>query len=181
MDNKDADQMLVTLAPLVAMYPNWKPERETLKLYAMILSDIDEALLQEAIVVLLTEIKEFMPVAGAIREAALDLLRYRDEEPNVYTAWSQVMGYFNGRKEVHPLVTETVKLMGGWNVIGRSNNLPSERARFIDAFREMTQERKQKARMLPRTRRFIGEEEIGKLQIGGEAHKAIGVFADDVN
>jgi len=161
------------------MYPNWKPERETLKLYAMILSDIDEALLQEAIIVLLTETKEFMPVAGAIREAALDLLRYRDEEPNVYTAWSQVMGYFNGRKEVHPLVTEGVKLMGGWKVIGQSNNLPSERARFIDAFRELITERKQKARMLPRTRRFIGEEEIGQLQIGDEGPKTIGMFADD--
>ena len=122
-----------------------------------------------------------MPVAGAIRDAALTLVRYRDQDPNVYTAWSQVMGYFNGRKEVHPQVTEVVKLMGGWNVIGRSNNLPSERARFIDAYRELVKERRQRARMLPRTRRFIGEEEIGKLQLGGDRPRAIGMFADDVN
>ncbi len=186
MENKDADQMLITLAPLVAMYPNWRPEPETIKLYAMVLSDMDQALLEEAIIVLLTEPMEFMPVAGAIRDAALDLLRYQEEEPNVYTAWSQVTGYFNGRKDTHPLVDEAAKLIGGWKAIGQSTNLPSERARFIEAYRELVKERRQKARMLPRTRKFIGEEEAGKLtasrpqlEVSDERPVAIGMFADD--
>jgi hypothetical protein len=181
MNERDHSQIATTLAPLMAMYPNWKPERETLKLYAMVLSDIDEALLEEAIVVLLTDPKDFMPVAGAIRDAALTLVNYREGDPNVYTAWSQVTGYFNGRKDVHPLVDETAKLIGGWRAIGQSTNLPSERARFIEAYRELVKERRQKARMLPRTRRFIGEEETGKLQLADEKPKAIKMFADDVN
>ncbi len=133
-------------------------------IYSMVLSDMSREILEEAVVVLLTEPREFMPTPGAIRDAALDLLRYRDSEPSVYTAWSQVMNHFNSRNaEAHPLTEEVVQLMGGWDVIGYSNNLTSERARFVDAYREMTRERKQKQRMLPRTRKFIGEDEAGKL------------------
>lgn len=133
-------------------------------IYSMVLSDMSSEILEEAVVVLLTEPREFMPTPGSIRDAALDLLRYRDNEPNVYTAWSQVMDHFNRRNaKPHSLTEKVVQLIGGWDTVGHSNNLPSERARFVDAYREMTRERKQKQRMLPRTRKFIGEDEPGKL------------------
>lgn len=164
MQIKDEARIMATLAPLIAIFPNWKPEPEAVRLYSMILSDMNSEILEEAIVVLLTEPRDFMPTPGTIRDAALDLISYRDGDPNVYTAWSQVMDHFNRRSsEAHPLTEQVVKLMGGWNVIGLSDNLSSERARFVDAYREMTRERKQKQRMLPRTRKFIGEKEEGKL------------------
>ena len=53
------------------------------------------------------------------------------------------------------LTVAAVELVGGIRAIGHSENLPAERARFIEAFHEVATHRKRMNRMLPAVREFI--------------------------
>ena len=63
-----------------------------------------------------------------------------------------------GLKEVynHPIVNETVKILGGRAVI-ITDNPTADRARFIDAYREIVSRERKKSAMLPEVKGYIAQ------------------------
>jgi hypothetical protein len=63
-----------------------------------------------------------------------------------------------GLQEVysHPVVAETVKILGGRDVI-ITDNPTSDRARFIDAYREIVARERTKTAMLPEVKNYVAE------------------------
>lgn len=66
-----------------------------------------------------------------------------------------------GLKEVysHPVVAETVKMLGGRDVI-ITDSPTSDRARFIDAYREIVARERKKVAMLPEVKNYIDEKTL---------------------
>jgi len=65
-----------------------------------------------------------------------------------------------GLKEVysHPVVAETVKVLGGRDVI-ITDNPTADRARFIDAYREIVARERTKNAMLPVVREYVQDKQ----------------------
>lgn len=156
MDTETRQRLATVLAPLAVMYPNWHANQKTYEVYALVLADLDPDLLEQAVVFLLSEPREFAPMPGHIRQAAFQLIDLLDDHPDAYTSWSQVNEHFRDPSEpIHPFTREVADLIGGLRMIGLSQNTPAERARFIDAHRALDERRKREQRMLPATRNFI--------------------------
>lgn len=74
-----------------------------------------------------------------------------------------------GLREVytHPVVAETVKILGGRDVI-ITDNPTADRARFIDAYREIVARERRKAAMLPDVKAYIEEKRTTALEAGSQ-------------
>lgn len=74
-----------------------------------------------------------------------------------------------GLKEVyaHPVVAETVKLLGGRDII-LTDNPTADRARFIEAYREIVSRERKKVAMLPEVKAYITEKRAAQLDAGDE-------------
>ncbi len=155
MDHEAVERIMRTIAPLAALYPNWKPEEATYEVYAQVLADLDPDMLEQAIAFLLNEPREFMALPAHIRQAAFRLEDLQSDYPDAYTAWAQVTEHFHSNAPIHPFAREVADLIGGLRAIGQSDNPVAERARFIDAFNAANERRQREQRMLPATRNFI--------------------------
>lgn len=167
-DRADYQRVLTALKPLTVLYPNWKPADSVWKSYVMVLADIEPELLERAIVQLVGEPREFMPVPGIIRQLAFDLKDVASNLPDAYEAWEQVLADIsrgmghpiagNGMEpEAHPLAVKAAQMIGGWRFLAQSENQYTDRARFIDAYERAKEKQAFTARMLPETRRYIAE------------------------
>lgn len=65
----------------------------------------------------------------------------------------------------HSAVAETVRLLGGRDVI-LTNNAVSDRARFIEAYREVVARERMRTAMLPEVRLFVEAKKHNQLQAG---------------
>lgn len=63
----------------------------------------------------------------------------------------------------HPVVEETVKLLGGRDVI-LTDNPTADRARFIEAYREVVARERMKTAMLPSVKSYIADKKFIELQ-----------------
>jgi len=150
---QDRQRVAERLAPLAAMFPNWKPTPQTIEAYVVVLADVDPFLLEAAIFELLSRPLEFMPVAGKIRQVAFDL--GAPAIPDPYEAWSEVLGYFRGQTDVHPMVDRAVALLGGWKLLGQSENQVADRARFLECYRMATEKSEDSRRALPQVKQLV--------------------------
>ena len=154
------------LAPLAAMFPNWKPDDLTIEAYVVALADIDPLSLESAILHLLSQDRDFMPTAGTIRHTSFDLQAGNGGPPTAYEAWElagkainagagyPVTGIFQD-PDVHPLVDKAVRYIGGWRQLATSENYVSDRARFIDAYNQVREREIEEVRMLPQVREQV--------------------------
>lgn len=71
----------------------------------------------------------------------------------------------------HPAVAETVRLLGGRETI-LTNNPTADRARFIEAYREVVTRERTKTAMLPKVKQYIEATKQNSLQ-AGEAVKQL--------
>lgn len=151
------------LAPLAAMFPNWKPDDLTIEAYVVALVDIDPLSLEASILHLLSQPRDFMPTAGTIRHVAFDLQAGNGGPPGAYEAWEIVgkaikagAGYptvgVYPDPDVHPLVEKTVGYIGGWRHLAASENYIADRARFVDAYNQVREREVEQVRMLPQVR-----------------------------
>ena len=151
------------LAPLAAMFPNWKPDDLTTEAYVVALADVDPLSLEAAILHLLSQPLKFMPSAGEIRHASFDLQAGNGGPPTAYEAWGIVgtaikagAGYpvtgVYPAPDVHPLVEKTVNYIGGWRHLAASENYTADRARFIEAYNQVREREVEQVRMLPQVR-----------------------------
>ena len=156
MDDQNRTRIIATLAPLSAVFPNWKPSPEAIGVYAIALGELDPELLTATVLSLLADPLEFMPTPGSIRAKAFELKAIQDGDPEPYAAWHQVMGTWNGRgDELHPLVKEAANMIGGVDHIGYSDNSAAERARFLAAYDEVIQKRRFWNRQLPQVQSYL--------------------------
>lgn len=65
----------------------------------------------------------------------------------------------------HPAVAETVRLLGGREII-LTDNPTADRARFIDAYREVVSRERTKTAMLPAVKNYIAETKAKALPMG---------------
>jgi len=154
------------LAGLMAQFPNWKPDDLTIEGYVRVLIDIDPLLLESAILHLLSQKREFMPVAGTIRHTAFDLEAGNGGPPTAYEVWElagkalnagagyPVAGVFQP-PGIHPLVEKAVRYIGGWRQLATSENYVSDRARFVDAYNQVREREIEEVRMLPQVREQV--------------------------
>lgn len=144
------------LAPMIAVFPNWDATKETLQVYQAVLADIHPDALSAAVMDLISEPREFMPTPGVIRERVIELNDKASGLPSTYEAWQLAitdLGY--DAEGLHSSVIEAVRRIGGWQHLRMSTNQASERARFIDAYREVVKEGRDRRRMLPQVKEHI--------------------------
>ena len=163
IDPEEKQRIEYRLAPLAAMFPNWKPDALTIEAYVVALVDVDPLSLESAILHLLSQPLSFMPTAGTIRHTAFDLQAGNGGPPTAYEAWGlvgtaikagagyPVAGVFS-KPDVHPLVEKAVNFIGGWRHLAASENYTADRARFVDAYNQVREREIEDVRMLPQVR-----------------------------
>lgn len=165
VNTNDRQRILESIAPLVSMFPHWKPDDFTIEAYIQTLADVDPLSLEAAALHLLSQPLEFMPTAGTIRHTAFDLSDGR-ETPTPGEAWEitrQALragaGYPTAgvykTPEVHPLVETAVRHVGGWRHLATSENYTADRARFLEAYKQVRSMAHGAARMLPQVRDHV--------------------------
>ena len=156
MDKAKIKRVVQTLAPLAAVFPNWKADDPMLRVYAELLGDLDDDMLQASVLALLSDPLDFMPTPGTIRAKVVELEEMRDGVPTVYEAWSSVlMSFGSTRPSLHSLTKKAVDQLGGLNHIGMSDNAVAERARFADCYRDILEAERKKKRMMPSVRVYL--------------------------
>ena len=112
--------------------------QQTVEAWMLVLHPLDDGVVMEAAVTLARNDSDFVPSAGAVFQAALDLL---DTEPGGDEAWTQVLKYSksaslraNNPVKISARVAEALRLMGGncgdWLV----DDLPFRRREFLDVY-----------------------------------------------
>ena len=112
--------------------------QQTVEAWMLVLHPLDDGVVMEAAVTLARNDSDFVPSAGAVFQAALDLL---DTEPGGDEAWTQVLKYSksaslreNNPVKISARVAEALRLMGGncgdWLV----DDLPFRRWEFLDVY-----------------------------------------------
>lgn len=165
MDNREA-HVLRQLDKLGGIWPDQGPRDETgIEAYVEALIDLDPILLESAVLQVITTSK-FYPKPAEIREAAIDLEFKAEGLPDPYEAWEMVMTAVRGgaghplvggdhRAQVPQVVAKAVRYIGGWTQLAMSDNTVADRARFIDAYREVLKREDHDRRMLPKVREHV--------------------------
>ncbi len=160
-DNEQA--IIKTLGYLAMLFPNFELSEPVVAAYLTILGDLPAEMVQRAAQQLGTEKRAFFPAAGEIRQAAFDLEETAEDIPSAYEAWGQVKGTIPG---CHPLTSQAMKALGGWNAWGQSDisDEMSWRARFIGAYETLLKRERDQQRMLPGVRDYVAKLKEGKVQ-----------------
>jgi hypothetical protein len=164
----DRQRVLEVIAPLVAMFPNFKPEQPeiTFEIYVRILVDMDPLMLEAAIFSLLSQPLEFMPTAGKIRHTAASLVDRASGVMDAFEAWGLVQSCLDAGAG-HPIIGQSfngsgdkqvdkaVRYLGGWRSLSMSDNHTADRARFIQCWDRMSERDREERTMLPQIRQAI--------------------------
>jgi len=174
----DAERLVATaLAPLLATWPDEPMPPARLQAYTMVLSDLDPQLLSGAVAQCLTTCR-FLPKPAEIRAAAFDLRGRAAGLPDPYEGWSSILeairvgaarpiageAYLTDEtvarrrtalQAIHPLAVRAAFNIGGMPAISQSDNLAADRARFVDAFRELVARQMGDELMLPAVREHV--------------------------
>jgi len=76
----------------------------------------------------------------------------------------------------HPAVTETVRLLGGRDII-LTDNATSDRARFVDAYREVVARERMKTAMLPEVKQYVDTTKTKALSMRDAVKQLVKGFA----
>jgi hypothetical protein len=153
------------LQVLIEAYPGAKLADNTLLLYARVLSDIPDAMLEAACLQHIASAKWF-PTVAELREMALSLSRQARgaAHPAPMEAWGLVQreigrtGIYRPPRFDDPLVAEAVELFG-WS---RLCNQPLDtigvaEAHFSELYRSLVEREAQQARLLPEVRKALDD------------------------
>jgi len=148
---------------LSAAYPNWNVSPYTVEVYYQDLKDIDAHELEIACQHCRTEAgRKFAPSVGELRGAVMDLRRASLQIPSAYEAWGEVLKAFievghNGSPQwSHPLIAKTVRSLG-WRNLCMSEDQTADRARFLQAYEQLTQRAESEMMMVPNVKNYLLE------------------------
>jgi hypothetical protein len=154
-------RIIRVLAPLAAVFPHWNPAKEAVDVYVAVLGDIPADLLQASIVHLASMPREFMPPPGVIRQTAFELRASAVSAPDEFQAWAEVtraisdVGSYRLPEFSHPTIAEAVRQIGGWRLVCLSEDATADRARFLQAFKQLSERGEAETRMLPAVREHV--------------------------
>jgi len=143
---------------IAAAYPRFELKKETIDVYAELLADIDAELLATAAKQITAEVK-FFPTVAEIRERVLAIQAERDPIPDAVGAWDELMrevrrvGYM-AWTETHfstDIIAECARIFWRDACMTDTDNLPTVRAQFRDAYNARVRRQADTARMLPST------------------------------
>jgi len=158
----DTQDIAELVAKLSAAYPNWKPTKYTVEVYYTDLRDIPADELQAAAQHCRSEAgRAFAPSVGELRGAVMELRRSMLNIPSAYEAWEEVCrqivengGEFGNPVWSSPLVEKAVKSLG-WRNLRMSENQTADRARFIEAFEQLSVRAEKEQMLIPEVRAYI--------------------------
>ena len=161
------------MAEISTLYPALFPvTRETAAIWRSYLEDIPDDLLMNALRHYIATAKDnYPPSVPALRRAAGDLQARAAGLPTSAEAWGAIMDSFR-RTSFHqpellenPIVKQAIRCMGGLSVIGMSENLPAERARFLQFYDELRDRALSDAAELPQVTAYV---DAKRLEVSGQ-------------
>lgn len=150
------------VAVIAAAYPNFKVTPQTVEVYYKTLADISADELQAATMQSIAEAgRQFAPSVGELRGAVLELRKSVVGVPSSYQAWQEVItqirdngGDFGKPVWSNPLVEAAVKAIG-WRELRMSENQTADRARFLQAYEQLSERAARDEIALPQVRGYI--------------------------
>lgn len=160
------------LGTLLEMFPSFRrtmsaqDKANMFKAYHLILGDLDVGDLKRAAAHIVTN-ATFFPSAGELRRAYFDLRDTAQGVPSAQDAWKEItsalhrgFSRYNPPRATdfsHSRVFKALEGIGGWLVFCDSENIMSDRARFIESYNAYTSRDQEIERMLPAVREMIQE------------------------
>lgn len=148
------------MAVIAESYPNFRMTDNTITVYHQLLHDIPEDELKAAVLLCLSEKREFAPPPGVVRGKVAEI-RAR-EVPSDFEAWSEVSRLAtysrSGKLEhkwSHPLVEKAAKLMGFPKFMQQTDTLMSDRARFLECYGDLVAKASRSDLQLPEVRAYL--------------------------
>jgi len=142
-----------SITALAAAFPHGKITRETIEVYVHSLIDLDETLLNAAIVECMSTC-EFFPTIKSVRDTAARLAL--GDHLEALEAWALVKHYarngdYNNLHEFDdPLITECARILGWHDYLNsNTNDEPSWRARFCEIYNQLRERQVREIRSLP--------------------------------
>lgn len=168
-DRADIARMV---AMLQAAFPNWKLNEYTLEVYYMDLRDIPADELHAAAQACRTQAgRAFAPSTGELRGAVMDLRRSVLNLPSAYDAWKEVLlqindvGVYGVPSWTNPLIEKAVKSLG-WRNLCMSDDQTADRARFLQAFAQLTERAEKEMMLVPEVRGYLADNGARMLAVG---------------
>ena len=153
-------EVVKVLAVLAAAWPNYEIKDGTADVYARALADIPGEVLDAAAIDHISRGVRFFPAASELRDAAFGILENRLGIPCAAEAWGEVSGGMRDAPPTrcpsfsHPVIRRVVNACGGWYTLCTSDNATADRARFLEAFEQITARDREQRRMLPEVRQL---------------------------
>lgn len=155
---------------LAAAFPNFNLTQETIIVYQRTLADIDDKVLENAVIDLITKNKWF-PTVSEIRDAAFGIMANKSGIPSGLEAFDEARKAqpehvkdcgFDGEsfsiemepyKWSHPLV-ERVALLMGWPEDFPTDNIVADRAHFMKEYERLLEREMMGIKTLPQVKQF---------------------------
>lgn len=149
---------------LMANWPDQQRGGASLELYYQVLRDLPDVAVEAAARQRLASDNPFFPRAGELRQLAVDIISGADQVMPAQEAWGRLMRRIRhygsdpqfwisptGERlsPLPELVKCAVNAIGGLAYIGMSDNLPADRARFIEAYNVFVDRARERIGMLP--------------------------------
>lgn len=161
---------------LKSAYPRQELTDQTIDVYEAALQDIDPGLLRAAVLHHVSTNKWF-PTVAELRNAAANLVSRASGQLLPGEAWEQVVrkfrqGYSHSRvPEFDELTAKALGAIGGWHYLCYSDNIPADRARFIQAYEQYAKRAAEDAVMLPAVSDYVGQLADGSMTVAGRIGK----------
>lgn len=173
------EEIKTVIAYLKMAFPNYKPELDgqvnTVDVLTDLLGDIPANALMVAVKAACAEPgRQFAPSAGEIRGKLAELHAKAAEVPTAAEAWEAVMESFRVVRSQrpalldHPLVAKAVRVMGGLDKIGMSENIGVERAHFFKIYEQLLERALADASELADVTQYVLENRVSENRISGE-------------
>lgn len=139
---------------MAAAYPNFNLTKQTIAVYARVLQDVPDEVLEAAALDAVSRSK-FFPTIAELRESAYMISANRLAVPSAFEAWDEVVhqirdvGSYGEPVFSHPWIGTAIRQIGGWRNICQSENSIADRARFFECYADAERRHDMTAKTLP--------------------------------
>lgn len=142
---------------LAAAYPNFNVTQETIIVYQRTLADIDDKVLENAVLDLITKNKWF-PTVAEIRDAAFAIMVNKNNIPSPFEAWQEAISHCRKgeyKNYSHPLIEKAAMIIGVeyWRTMTIDDEMAT-RAHFFKIYESLLYRAEMDAKTLPQIKEF---------------------------
>lgn len=151
------------------LHANWPTEvlpDERIDLYARMLGDLSDEMLEAATLHVIAS-SPFFPKVADLRKAAYEIYQEEKGLPTAGEAWGEVMQQIRrvgsyGKPEFSlPIIANAVKAMGGWVMLCRSEEPMADRAHFFRVYDALAERKMRSDVMLPQVKEVAKKLSMG--------------------